>query len=83
MSPTSASLQKSGVAAATQPVENLSNISRIKKPRYRPETGHQIMPDVDATEWATITCRPWQTCASVRSASHAQHYVVTKLKRKL
>lgn len=46
MSPKSTSLQKSGVATA-QPAENPSNISRIKKPRYRPETGYQIMPDVD------------------------------------
>ncbi|PDV85188.1 hypothetical protein CO652_28310 [Rhizobium sp. H4] len=82
ISPTFASLQKSGVAAA-QLAENLSNISRIKKPRYRPETGRQIMPDVDPTEWATITCRPWQICALARGSSRFQHYVVTKLKGKL
>jgi len=82
MSPTSTSLQKSGVATA-QPAENPSNISRIKKPRYRPETGYQIMPDVDPTAWATITCRPWQIYASVRSASQLQYYVVTKMKGKL
>lgn len=55
MFPTSASLEKTG-AVLVQPAENLLNISRIKKSRYRPETGRQIMPekaDDDRTSYTT------------------------------
>lgn len=60
-------------AAGWEPFEHFAHLNAP----LSSGTGHQFLPDVDPTAWALAIC------ASARSASRAQHYVVTKHKAKL